>query len=843
MAGRSRTSPRKHSRNRESRRRTGFLALVTSASIGTAALTPSTAQAAGRGAVRISGESLTKALAERRRAFWSAQPPTAFLVGQRQTPIEEGPILRFAIAAGPLDAVLPQFEAVTGLRVLVDNDAIRQLQSPGASGMFTANQALALLLQGTGVRHRLTNASTVTLDLAPIAEAIEVSVDAQPALSSSKYTQPLRDVPQTVHLIPRALIEEQGATTLRDVLRNVPGITMQAGEGGVPAGDNLTIRGFNARTDIFIDGVRDFGGYSRDSFNLEQVEVIKGPSSASAGRGSTGGSINLVTKRPLLQDENRIAVSGGSADFKRGTIDVNRPIDADAGVAARLNVMWQESGVAGRDVVKNASWGVAPSLAFGVGRPTQVTVSYLHLGQDNVPDYGLPWVPATNVALAEFADQPAPVRSENYYGLRNRDYEEIANDVATVVARHDSTAFSLRNAFRYGRTRRDSLITAPRFADNISTNVRRTDWKSRDQIDGIFSNQSDVTTRFSTARTTHSLVAGVEVSREHDTNFTRIETSPPAPNTDLFNPNPDDAYVSGLARNGARTEGIATTAAVYAFDTVHLNERVEVSGGVRWDSFNIGFTNLDATGPETRFDRSDGLLSWRSGVVYKPAANGSIYAGAGTSLNPSAEGLALTASTADLEPERTRNFEIGTKWDLAAGRASLTFAVFDTEKTNARTPGINPGDPPTVLQGRQRVRGVEFGAVGRLTRWWNVIAGYAGMRSRIVASNTETEVDKALAHTPRHTMNLWTTVEVGPRVQVGGGAQFMDSVFTNAANTRRVPNYWLANATAAWNVSDQLTLRVNAYNLTDRQYIDRVGGGHYIPGPRRSATVTADVGF
>jgi catecholate siderophore receptor len=260
MAGRSHTSPRKQSRPRKSLHRTGFLALVTSASLGTAALTPSIAHAGSRVAVRISGESLTKALAERRRAVWTAESPTALLVGQRQAPIEEGPILRFEIAAGPLDTVLPQFEAVTGLRVIFDHAAIRQLQSPGVSGMFTARQALVLLLDRTGVRHRLTTSNTVTLDLAPIAESVDVSVDAQPALSTPKYTEPLRDVPQTVHVIPRTLIEEQGATTLRDVLRNVPGITMQAGEGGVPAGDNLTIRGFNARTDIFIDGVRDFGG-------------------------------------------------------------------------------------------------------------------------------------------------------------------------------------------------------------------------------------------------------------------------------------------------------------------------------------------------------------------------------------------------------------------------------------------------------------------------------------------------------------------------------------------------------------------------------------------------------
>lgn len=268
-----------------------------------------------------------------------------------------------------------------------------------------------------------------------------------------------------------------------------------------------------------------------------------------------------------------------------------------------------------------------------------------------------------------------------------------------------------------------------------------------------------------------------------------------------------------------------------------------MSGGIRWDAFNIDYRTVAPGGAETRFDRTDYLLSWRSGVVYKPSSAGTVYLGAGTSLNPSAEGLSLTANTADLAPERTRNLEVGTKWDVAGGRAGLNFAVFHTEKTNARTPGINPGDPPTVLQGQQRVQGVEVGISGRLARWWNVLASYAGLRSRIVASNTATEIDKALANTPRHTFAAWTTVQLPRNIQVGGGTQLMDSVFTNAANTRAVPSYWLVNATAAWNVNRHLTMRVNGYNLGDRAYIDRVGGGHYIPGPRRSAMLTADVGF
>ena len=837
MAGPSRKSARARSRKRpHSRQSKPWLALVTSATLGAAALTPATAHAKEPRSVHVSGESLTRALAARRQALdWTAASAA------RQ--VQATPLLRFDISAGPLGMVLARFEEITGFGIKTENPAILELQSPGISGVMTAERALEQILVGTGVRSRLSAPRTVALDVAPVSESVDVTGRTQAALSSLKYSEPLRDVPQSVQVIPRAIIDEQGAGTLREVLRNVPGITMQAGEGGVPAGDNLSIRGFSARSDIFIDGVRDFGGYSRDSFNLEQVEVVKGPSSASAGRGSTGGSINLVTKGPMLDVRRDLTLAGGSEDFKRGTLDVNQPVDAIPGMAIRLNAVWQDSGVPGRDVVQNQTWGLAPSVAFGVGRPTQLTASYLHLDQDNTPDYGLPWVPATNVPLAAYADQPAPVRSQNFYGLRNRDFERINNDTATVMARHDTALFTLRNVLRFGRTQRDSLITAPRFASNDSTNVRRTDWKSRDQTDDILSNQSDLSARFSTGSMQHSVVSGVELSRERDTNFIRVETGTPAPDADLFNPNPNDPYAGFFVRDGAKNDGTARTAAIYGFDTVHLNERWDVSGGVRWDAFTIDYRAIAASGAETRFDRTDHLLSWRSGVVYKPLPEGTIYVGAGTSLNPSAEGLSLTASTADLAPERTRNYEVGTKWDLLDARAGLTFAVFHTDKTNARTPGINPGDPPTVLQGRQRVQGVEVGVTGRLAQWWNVLASYAGMRSRIVASNTATEVDKALANTPRHTFNAWTTVQLPRNIQVGGGAQFMDSVFTNAANIRAVPSYWLVNATAAWNVSRHLTMRLNGYNLGDRAYVDRVGGGHYIPGPRRSAMLTTDVGF
>jgi catecholate siderophore receptor len=748
--------------------------------------------------------------------------------------------IRFDIQAGPLESVLPEFEKVTGITVVVTDPGIRMIQSPGVSGLLAPQQALDRLLEGTSVRAMFSASSVARLELSGVAEFVEVT-GANPTVASPKFTQPLRDIPQTINLIPQAVIQEQGATTLRDVLRNVVGITFQAGEGGVPAGDQLTIRGFSARTDMFIDGVRDFGGYSRDSFNLEQVEVAKGPSSAIAGRGSTGGAINQVSKTPYVGRSYGVSLGGGNADYKRGTIDVNQPLTDS--VALRMNVLWTDSGVPGRDFISNERWGVAPSIAFGIDSPTRLTVSHLHLSQDNLPEYGLPWVPAnTNPDLVAYANGQPPVNFSNFYGLIGRDYEDTKTDVTTVqLDRALSSSSSLRNLTRYGRNDRDSVITSPRFASvNTSTALNR-QLQSRDMVDTIVTNQTSMISRFGTGSVQHAISAGLEVAREASENFAR--SGPTAPMADLFNPDPTQPYPGPITRTGASTDGTADSLGLYAFDTVQVTERLELTGGLRWDRFAVDSDATAITGEVTSFERTDKMASWRGGAVFKPSANGSVYLGYATAFNPSAEGLSLSAATVLLEPEKTRSLELGTKWDVMGGRLSLSTAGFRTEKTNARTPGVNPGDPPTVLAGEQTVRGVELGASGRITNRLSVLSGYAYMQSEIEASNTPTELGNTLALTPAHTLSLWTTFDATSELSFGGGAQYMDAVFRNATNTAQVPSYWLLNALASYRVNENLTLRFNGQNLADKQYVDRIGGGHFIPGPGRQLMLTTDFQF
>jgi catecholate siderophore receptor len=751
------------------------------------------------------------------------------------------PVQRFDIAAGPLADVLAAFAAATGIAVVVPPGGVAGFDSPGVRGEQAADRALAQLLRGTGLGFRFRSPAEVVLQFR-LSESVEVTGHAR-ALASPKQPGPLREVPQTVTVIPAAMIQEQNATSLRDVLRNVPGITMQAGEGGVPAGDNLSIRGFSARTDFFIDGVRDFGGYARDPYNLEQVEVAKGPASAFTGRGSTGGSINLVSKTPQAAAHRSGTLGGGNADYKRGTLDLNQPVGN--GSAFRLNAMWTDAGTPGRSEVENARWGLSPSLAFGLGTATRVLLGHSHLDQDNVPDYGIPWVGINTGPLAAFSGTTPPVEQDNFYGLLTRDYEDTRTNVSTAQVEHDvNGSLTLRNHLRYGRTRRDSVITAPRFADVDSpTGYARINrnLQSRDMTDTILSNQASGSARFRTGAVAHVVVAGVELAREGSENFLRSGHA--APVADLFHPDPRQPYPGPITRTGAVNDGEARTAAAYVFDTIALHQRLDLLGGLRFDHFSVDYSSLDTAGVATPFKREDDLVSWRAAAVYKPSPRASVYAGAATSFNPSAEGLSLSAATVGLPPEETRSFEVGTKWDVAQGRLSLTAAVFRTEKTNARTPGLNPGDPPTVLAGEQSVDGVEMGLVGSVGRRLSVLAGYAHMRSEIEATNTPAEAGNALAQVPENTFNLWLTLQAPSRLTLGGGVQYMDGVFRNTLNTLQAPSYWLVAATAAYEVNTHLTLRLNGNNLADADYVDRVGPGHYIPGPGRQLALTADVRF
>jgi catecholate siderophore receptor len=724
---------------------------------------------------------------------------------------------------------------------------IRTDRHPGITACRRATLALAgttlLALAGNGQAADVVAEadSTVATDAAdaPKKEDIVVTGNRYRINTLNSRLPDVRDAPQSISIIPREVIEQQSASTLRDVLRNVSGISMAAGEGGGgPGGDNLTLRGFGARNDIFVDGIRDFASYTRDTFNIEQVEVVKGPSSAQTGRGSTGGYINMFSKQPEANSFAGGTLALGAPSFIRATSDLNLGGN-DIGLpsaAIRVNTLFHKADTPGRDHVETKRVGFAPSASLGLGSNTRAILSYMYLRQNNVPDYGIPFVPASNNELIEYRDRPAPVDYDNYYGLLDRDREKLRTNIVTFAVEHDvNESIRLSNTTRYGHATRDSIFSAPRFRDNDSVLIRPQP-QSRDTVDTILLNQSNLFAKFATGDIAHDIVAGLEVSKEKSHNQLRTVTE--GDPTDLFNPDPERPWNGTIVDvPGGIVRAQANTVAAYLFDTIKFSEALLLSGGIRYEHYKSSF---QAAPPAERLGRVDRNLTWRAGVTVKPVKRLSLYAGAGTSVNPSIENMTQTTPTAAviaLKPERSRTFEIGAKYDGFDGKLLVTGALFRTDKINARTPGL-PGDPATVLEGRQRVDGVELGVTGRLTRDWQVIAAYTYLDSKVRESNTASEIGNRLANVPTHSGSVWTTYKLPFGLEVGGGVRYVGTRFTNVANTRRIDDYWVTDATLAYDLSRQMTVRLNAFNLFDERYIDQVGGGHFIPGPGRSVLAT-----
>jgi catecholate siderophore receptor len=755
------------------------------------------------------------------------------------------PVRRFEIAAGPLDSVLTTFEQVTGIKAAVSREGIRSVSSPGVTGLYTPEQALQKLLDATGVTYRFTAASEVALDLNTVDASVDVVTSVEALLTSTaKFTEPLLDTPQTIDVVSQKTMQEQGVTTLRDGLRNVAGISMAAGEGG-SQGDNLTIRGFSARNDLYIDGMRDFGSYYRDPFNLEEIEVIQGPESTNFGRGSTGGVVNQATKYPNMNRMFSGTFDGGSDGTRRLTADFNVPFTALGTQSAfRLNLMGDEGGVAGRPVVNNKRYGIAPSLYFGLGTATRIVISGLNQQADDIPDYGIPWL----------FNNPAPVSRNNYYGFDNGgNYLRTRDNIATVRAEHDFGAhFTLRNQSRYARYDRDVRITepqatlttmaevAPTLATPLANIVINRNELTSNSVEAFLANQTDLTAHFRTGFIQHDAVGGFELDREDSDpvrpKFTNV------PTTSLLNPDPTQAFF-GTAAPSSNVHTRSNTVAGYLTDNMKMGKHWVLSGSLRLDRFDTHYTQSVA--PAAAFNRIDLMPSWHGAIVYKPIAAASIYASAGTSFNPSAESLSLSAATVSLPPEKNRTVEAGVKWDFAHPGISLRSAVFNTDKYNAREP--DPNNPLlNVLAGNQRVRGIETAMNGHITKHWDAQVSYAYLDSAVVSSNAYPgSIGAQLANVPRHTFTFWQTFRLPYRTTFGAGGNFVG--MRTASSTvpldpatglvKEAPGYWVFNVMAERPLTEHITLHANLYNLTDRYYYDQLHPSHIVLGPGRSALI------
>ncbi|PVM89135.1 TonB-dependent receptor [Caulobacter endophyticus] len=725
---------------------------------------------------------------------------------------------------------------------------------------------------------------------ADVQEVSGVAVDARKAtdMQSGKYTAPLVDTPRSITVISSQIIEQTAATSLQDILRTSPGITFGAGEGGQPLADRPFIRGQASGNNIFVDGIRDTGGQTREVFNLEQVEVIKGPDSVYSGRGSGGGSINLSTKSPKARTFAAGSAAVGTDNYYRVTADGNYAFAENA--AFRLNLMTTKGDTPGRDSVDFKRWGLAPSLAFGIDTATQLTFSYYHLDTDQDPDYGIPLASKRTwgVAGTDSRTRPASgildVSRDAYYGL-DRDWMKTKADIGTIAVRHEiNDNFSVRQAFRYGKTLNDYFVTNP--GDGGAAQFVAGEWwmkrgtKSRWNETTTIAFVSDVSGKFNLGSVENSFNAGFELGREQNDNasytfYTASGSTCPVGFTGagtgdctrLYAPNPSDAW-SGTINRGPASQSKTKTAALYAFDTVKLTEKLLLNLGVRYDEYetrgyNAASTNANGvitsvtytTVPKTSWD----FVNYQVGLNYKPTPSSSLYVSYATSSTPPtiSSGDQNTAggtgtgnlATTVLDPEDTTSIEAGAKWNLFGDQLAVSGAVFRTERKNAQ---IQVEVGVYEQAGETRVQGVELGVSGKITPAWQVFGGYTYMDSELVrGAYNNVNVGDPLANTPKNTFSLFTTYRVLRPLTIGGGAYYVSKTFGGnqggaggGASGIYIPSYTRYDAFASYRVNDKVDLQLNVQNLTDERYILRTNGVHHAdPAPARQTMLTLNVRY
>ncbi len=704
--------------------------------------------------------------------------------------------------------------------------------------------------------------------------------------ANDKFTAPLLDTPKAVTVIPTAVIAQTGAVSLTEALRTVPGITVGAGEGGNPVGDNLFIRGYNAQTDTYVDGIRDTGSASREIFALEQVEVVKGPNSAYGGRSSAGGGVNLVSKTAKNENFSNATVGIGSAKYRRVTADLNRTIGDNA--AVRLNVMGHDAHVAGRNEINGDRWGIAPSVTLGLKGPTTVSLSYYHMESSELPDTGIPFNNpfATGPNVSKNGNgTPIAVPRDTFYGLVNRDFRDTETDIGTIDIKHDfGNGLTFRNVTRYGRNTNDYVWTQPDDSKG-NTVLYGTVWRRANtrvtQTDSL-ANTSALTGSRTIGGIKHSFTTGLEIGREETdrssylftpgTNnpLTKTFTCPTSgPETlyncaPLLNPNANDPWVYSRSVSPARTNVHTNTRSAYVFDTIEFTPQWLLNLGLRWDDFrsklDVPAYTLNGTATAAQHaEVKSNFTNYQAGLVYKPSVNSSVYASYGTSSTPpgndGGDGSdALSATVYNLKPQDSKNFELGTKWEVLARRLSVSAALFKSDMNNAR---VTAPDGTTQNVGKKSVEGLELGVSGNITPNWMVFGGYTWLDGKvddngfINAGTTAAPVWVASPYngnvfptTPKNSASLWTSYAVLPGVTVGGGVNYVSKVYANINNTKYAPGYTRFDAMASYDVNKNITLQLNIQNLTDKLYFDKVSSPHYAGvAPGRSATLTANFKF
>ncbi|MGH6949839.1 MAG: TonB-dependent receptor, partial [Vitreimonas sp.] len=702
---------------------------------------------------------------------------------------------------------------------------------------------------------------------------------------SDKATAPILDLPLTVSVIPSQLFDEQGARNLTDVLNNTPGITFNAGENGFATGlSNFNLRGFDASANIFIDGARDSGAYNRDAFNIDRVEVVKGPAGDN-GRGSAGGYVNIVTRTPSQGASYDIETSYGFDEYDaddrwRITLDLNQPFSDTA--AGRLALLYEDGGVAGREIASRNTFGFAPSLALGQGTDTRIILSAQYVMQNDRPDWGVP------VALVEGMINYDPTLisgadhqdlRDTFYGL-DSDFDDVESSAMRALVEHTiSPSLEFSSQLRWSRTDREAAYTLPSGyapATDLVTTQRQAYARENESLSWLNNFSAD----FSLGGLQNNAAFGLEYSRERaDARAFATQTNPGGAAQPIDNPDPDRAgpFTAGPTE---RSEVRVNTLAAYLYDTIELSPNWEVTGGLRVESYDVEIDSETIGGVPTGADGhsiSETTVAGRLGLVFHPGETSSLYAAVGVAPQPAAAFLSNTdisrggdnafpgfstgLNSEGVDVQRSVNYEIGGKWELLDRRLLATVALFHTERQNVaitgRT-GLTTADPISLQgYGEHIVEGVELGLSGQITPEWSIFAGALFMESERSHSaeldlyrcraqpndyglaNTNAGIaacdaalhgtrGDALAFTPEATANLWTTYDFPFGLTVGGGVRYVGEAYVGRPDdaeriipnndANMLPEYWVANAVVSYDIGENATVRLNIDNITDEFY-------------------------
>jgi len=696
---------------------------------------------------------------------------------------------------------------------------------PGAYTLKVAKDGFLEVSREVVLPLSILRINDIRLQVAPVVSSVTVTESPGYAVpyssAATKTLTPLRDIPQSVSVVTRELVQDQLMMSMGDVVRYTPGITAIQGENNR---DQLVIRGNSSSADFFVDGVRDDVQYYRDLYNLDRVEALKGPNAMIFGRGGGGGVINQVTKQADFMNSGEISLMGGSYGNKRFTADLDRALNDK--LAFRLNGMFEDSD-SFRKYVALRRFAVNPTLTFAPTSKTKITAGYEHLHDNRIADRGIP----------SFLGRPADMDISTYFGDPHNSNVHANVNVGTLTVEHQMGGVTIRNRTSIGDYDRGYQNFVPGVVSADRTQVSLSAYNNATQRRNLF-NQTDLIYAISTGRVRHTLLAGAEAGRQLTNNFrntgffNNTATSILVPYDDPTINTPTIFRQSATDANNHLTTNLG---AAYLQDQIELSRYFQVVTGVRFDHFDLQYHD-NRGGANLR--RIDNLVSPRAGIIFKPATAISVYGTYSVSYLPSSgdQFSSLTTITQQAIPEKFNNYEAGVKWDMRRD-LSLTTAVYRLDRTNTRA--TDPNNPTAIVQtGSQRTNGFELGLSGSVTRKWKITGGYAYQDAFVTSATTAAKAGAQVAQVPHHTFSLWNNYQIARRWGAGLGVLQRTDMYAAIDDSVTLPGYVRADAAVYYSISEKVRLQANVENLFNaKYYLNADSNTNISPGSSRAVRI------